>query len=227
MEVKAAVFSDFDGTITLQDSNDYLTDHFGLGKQKRLEVFAGVIAGTKPFRTGFKEMLDSVKLPLDKCVEELLANIELDPGFNDMIAWCHSEGIPLVVISSGMKPVIEALIAKLIRRQGMAADALDIEIVANDVVTREDGSWEIVYRDDTPHGHDKSRSINQYKKMYKAPRYYYCGDGISDLTAARECDVLFARAGRDLVPYCDAHGIDYVPFDSFTQIRDHIEKDIR
>lgn len=32
--VKAVIFTDFDGTVTLEDSNDYLTDTLGFGKEK-------------------------------------------------------------------------------------------------------------------------------------------------------------------------------------------------
>lgn len=223
--MKAAVFSDFDGTITLQDSNDYLTDHLGFGKEERRKVFAGVLDGTKPFREGFRAMLDSVHEPLDKCIERLLAHIELDPGFVGTAEWCHEKGVPLVVISSGMKPIIEALIGKLVGAE--RAKELQIEVIANDVkVDEATGEWHIVYRDDSPHGHDKARTIAECKKKFAVDKYFYCGDGVSDLTAARECDVLFAREGCDLVPYCDRHGIPYVKFNNFTEIREKIEAEM-
>jgi 2-hydroxy-3-keto-5-methylthiopentenyl-1-phosphate phosphatase len=41
---------------------------------------------------------------------------------------------------------------------------------------------------------------------------------VSDISAARHADVLFARNGRDLVTYCDRHKIPYIGFDSFEEV---------
>ena len=87
-------------------------------------------------------MLDSVKLPLPECIELLRKNIKLDPGFKPFFDWCQSEGIPVIVLSSGMEPVIRALLKDLV---GPEADK--IEIISNQVKTG-DGHWEIVYHDD-------------------------------------------------------------------------------
>jgi 2-hydroxy-3-keto-5-methylthiopentenyl-1-phosphate phosphatase len=46
----------------------------------------------------------------------------------------------------------------------------------------------------------------------------YCGDGVSDLSAARETDLLFAKRGRDLVTYCIREKMPYTEFDSFADI---------
>lgn len=48
--------------------------------------------------------------------------------------------------------------------------------------------------------------------------FVFCGDGVSDISAARHADVLFARNGRDLVTYCDRHQIPYIGFDTFEQV---------
>jgi hypothetical protein len=56
------------------------------------------------------------------------------------------------------------------------------------------------------------------------PLIIFIGDGVSDLAAAREADVLFARRGLRLEEYCVEHGIAYTPFDTFTDIKREIEK---
>lgn len=50
-------------------------------------------------------------------------------------------------------------------------------------------------------GHDKSLTIRPYAEYYKQhpaerPTMFYAGDGVSDLSAARETDLLFAKKGR-------------------------------
>lgn len=216
--VKAVIFTDFDGTVTWQDSNDYLTDTLGLGKEERLKVFEGVLDGTKSFRDGFWAMLESVKTPFPECIEILEEKIQLDPGFKDTFKWAQENGVPIVVISSGMKPIIKALLSKM-----LGPDSVNkIDIISNEVEVDAHGQWKIVYRDDSPHGHDKSKSIEAYKKKFEAeggkPVYFYCGDGVSDLSAAKECDLLFAKRGKDLVTFCKRQQVPFHEFDTFEDI---------
>ena len=210
------VFSDFDGTITLQDSNDYMTDNVGFGKDRRVFLNQEVLHDRMTFRDSFEEMLESVKLPFDECVQLLLDNVQLDPGFKVFFEWCRSHDIPVVVLSSGMKPVIRALLTKLVGEQ-----ASEIDIVSNEVdideVTKE---WKIQFHDDSHFGHDKSLAIRPYAQLPEGerPKMVYCGDGVSDLSAARETDLLFAKRGRDLVTYCVREGMPFTQFDSFADI---------
>lgn len=55
------------------------------------------------------------------------------------------------------------------------------------------------------------------------PLIVFIGDGVSDLAAAREADVLFARRGLRLEEYCIQHKITYTPFDTFADIKKEIE----
>lgn len=45
-------------------------------------------------------------------------------------------------------------------------------------------------------GHDKSLEIRPYAALPDRPIMFYAGDGVSDLSAAKETDLLFAKAGR-------------------------------
>lgn len=46
----------------------------------------------------------------------------------------------------------------------------------------------------------------------------YAGDGVSDLSAARESNLLFAKEGQDLVTYCEREGIPFTTFKDWTDI---------
>ncbi|CDR36345.1 CYFA0S01e00694g1_1 [Cyberlindnera fabianii] len=215
---KAIIFTDFDGTVTLQDSNDYLTENLGFGLEKRLELNDKILNGTISFREAFSLMLESIPTPFDECIQYLLKNIQLDPGFKEIFHWAQENDIPIIVVSSGMKPIIRALLENLV-----GEDSIDkIEIVSNDCKVNPDNSWEIVYRDETPFGHDKSRAIKPYREARNAAGskqvLFYCGDGVSDLSAARETDLLFAKRGKDLVTICRRDLIPFTQFDSFKDI---------
>lgn len=147
---KFIFFTDFDGTITQQDSNDFMIEKFGIGPDRRKEMFQDILFGRRTFRDAFKEMLDCVSLPLDKCIEALLQNISLDEGFKEFYTWARENNIPVVVLSGGMEPIIHALLAHLIGED----EVRTLPILSNDAAARpgktlqDEGGWEISYRDD-------------------------------------------------------------------------------
>ena len=131
--------------------------------------------------------MDSVKQPFPECIRLLCENIKLDPYFNDFYQWSRQVGVPVIVLSSGMTPIIRGLLVHLI-----GPEAKDIEIVSNEVVDRppkkkeEEGGWQIQFHDDSGFGHDKSLTIRPYAKHFEAhpdepkPVMLYAGDGKPD-----------------------------------------------
>merc|ERR1712000_517034 len=120
---KFIFFTDFDGTITLQDSNDYMTDTIGFGKEIREGLNRDILDGKITFRDAFRQMMDSMKKPFPECVEYLVKNIKLDPHFNEYYQWALKNQIPTVIVSSGMQPIIRAVLKNLV---GDDADKLTI-----------------------------------------------------------------------------------------------------
>ncbi|PGH08186.1 hypothetical protein GX51_01340 [Blastomyces parvus] len=218
---KVIFFTDFDGTITLKDSNDYMTDNLGYGLEKRRQGNIDVLADKITFRDSFREMLDSVKTPFNECIRILLETMELDPHFTEFYNWARDHNVPIVILSSGMVPVIHALLVKLL---GHEPD--NIQIVANQVASRDgrdinsEGGWQIVYHDDSHFGHDKSLEIKPYAALPagERPTLLYAGDGVSDLSAASQTDLLFAKKGKDLVTYCQREKIPYTLFEDWSTI---------
>ncbi|KAF9883148.1 hypothetical protein FE257_004033 [Aspergillus nanangensis] len=219
---KIIFFTDFDGTITLKDSNDFLTDNLGYGQEKRRRGNLDVLEGKMTFRDSFREMLDSVKTPYNECIEELQKNMRFDPYFVEFYKWSRENNVPIVVLSSGMVPIIRAIFEKLLG--GEPDDHL--YIVANDVESRDGkdintvGGWQIKYHDDSHFGHDKSLEIKPYAALSNdvRPTLLYAGDGVSDLSAAAETDLLFAKKGNDLVTYCERQGMPFTVFESWESI---------
>ncbi|KAK7608230.1 HAD-like domain-containing protein [Phyllosticta paracitricarpa] len=214
-------FTDYDGTITESDSNDFMTDTIGFGYDLRRKGNMDTLEGKKTFRESFKEMMDSVKKPYNECIEYLLQNIKLDPGFNDFFKWSLENNIPVVVLSSGMEPIIKALLAKLV-----GPESEKIQVVANNVQARpgksinDEGGWELVFHDESGFGHDKSRTLRPYAQLPpdQRPTMFYAGDGVSDLSAARETDLLFAKKGHDLIKFCVREDIPFTVFESWKDI---------
>ncbi|KKY15612.1 putative phosphoserine phosphatase [Phaeomoniella chlamydospora] len=222
---KVIFFTDFDGTITTKDTNDFMTDNHGFGLEQRRQGNMDTLNG-EPFRDGFRKMLDSWTTSFPDTIEILKKNIKLDPHFANFVSWAKSAGVPIIVLSSGMVPIISALLEHL-----LGPDFKDIEIIANGVqpkppindLTKPLG-WEIVYHDDSGFGHDKSLTIRPYAKEIaklpeaERPTTLYAGDGVSDLSAAKETDLLFAKKGHDLITYCEREGIPFTVFEDWESI---------
>ncbi|RKF61004.1 putative phosphatase [Erysiphe neolycopersici] len=218
---KFIFFTDFDGTITIEDSNDYLTDNLGYGQVLRKQANKDVLEGKQTFRESLQQMLDSIQTPFDECIKVLEENIKLDPYFLEFFEYCSKNNIPIVVLSGGMTPIIRALLQKFI-----GEDAKNIQIVSNDVTSRdgkqinENGGWQIIFHDESNFGHDKSREIRPYANLPadQRPTLFYAGDGVSDLSAAKETDLLFAKKGNDLVTYCLRERVPFTVFEDWSTI---------
>ncbi|KAH6995645.1 HAD-like domain-containing protein [Ilyonectria robusta] len=211
-------FTDFDGTVTTADSNDYMIDNLGFGTERRVKLNKDVLFGRMNFGDSFVEMLDSVGTPFDQCIDILRKNIKLDPGFKEFYDWAQVNNVPIVILSGGMEPIIRALLDTLL------PEGWDIQIVSNNVSPREGKSineqngWKIVFHDDSIHGHDKSIEIRKYSSLPNRPTMFYAGDGVSDLSAAKETDLLFAKADKDLVTWCENEKVPFVTFRDWSSI---------
>ncbi|RXW21851.1 hypothetical protein EST38_g3996 [Candolleomyces aberdarensis] len=148
-----------------------------------------------------------------------------------------------LLLCSGMAPLIRAILSALIGEE----DASQIEIIANDVTLFDDGKWDIKYRHPSRYvpcaalgqgqlsrthihpsgtansgfGHDKSQAILPYRRLEKPPTIFFLGDGVSDISAARWADVLFAKqkpnGENDLATYCTREGIKHLEISDFSQ----------
>lgn len=148
-------------------------------------------------------MMDSVKTPYPECIKLLCDAVPLDPHFKEFYQWSREVDMPVIVLSSGMTPIIRALLVHLV-----GPEANDIEVVCNEAVDRppkkmdEEGGWELEFHDGSDFGHDKSLTIRPYRDHFEQypdeprPTMFYAGDGVSDLSAARETDLLFAKEGH-------------------------------
>ena len=203
-------------------------------------------------------MIDSVTKPFPECIDYLVENIELDPYFNEYFQWALKNEIPTVIVSGGMEPIIRAILKNLV-----GPDSEKLGIVSNDVMARpgktidQVGGWSIKYHDErysntmrdsiklqlirySGFGHDKSRTIRPYAQLPKdtRPTLFYAGDGVSDLSAARETDLLFAKQGHgrspssksdlcsngppDLVRYCARESVPFTVFEDWSSILEQV-----
>jgi len=212
----------------MEDTGHVLFNKFGCGPEQREILDQQIKSGERSFRDVSEDMWGSLDVPFEDGFKALQSGLTLDKDFKTFHDFCRNNSIPFNVISAGIKPVLRRVLDHFIGEEASAS----IGIVSNEAEIDEEGhNWKPVWRHDTPLGHDKSLSINEYKESAKIesedgtiPMIIFIGDGVSDLPAARESDVLFARRGLALEEYCVENKLEYIPYDSFADIQREIIK---
>ncbi|KAI0205868.1 2,3-diketo-5-methylthio-1-phosphopentane phosphatase [Astrocystis sublimbata] len=225
---KIICFSDFDGTIFMQDTGHVLFDNLGCGSERREILDEQIKTGERSFREVSEEMWGSLHVPFEDGFRIMDKSLDIDPDFRSFHAYCIDNKIPFNVISAGLKPILRRVLDTFLGEEQSA----QINIVANDAKIAEDGSeWKPIWRHDTELGHDKALSVQEARSQAEMtcedgtiPLIVFIGDGVSDLPAAREADVLFARRGLRLEEYCIENDIKHIPFDTFAGIQREIER---
>ncbi|KAH7351254.1 2,3-diketo-5-methylthio-1-phosphopentane phosphatase-like protein [Rhexocercosporidium sp. MPI-PUGE-AT-0058] len=225
---KIICFSDFDGTIFMQDTGHILFDAHGCGPTHRNILDEQIKTGERSFREVSEEMWGSLNVPFDDGFTVMKETLEIDPDFRSFHEYCIANSIPFNVISAGLKPILRRVLDEFLGEE----QASHIDIVANEAeISADGGNWKPIWRHDTELGHDKALSITEARQQANLeaddgtiPLIVFIGDGVSDLPAAREADVLFARRGLRLEEYCIENKIAYLGFDTFGDIQREIER---
>lgn len=213
-----AVFSDFDGTIFLQDTGHVLFDKFGLGKEEREEVDQS-IGKTRTFREASEIMWGSLNVTLERAQEELRSTLKIDPDFIAFFDYLQSKNVEFTVISAGLKPLLRCALDCFVGLERSAK----INIIANNGTVSADGRWTPKWLHDSPLGIDKSLALRDWVAERSTgsgavSKLVFIGDGVSDLAAAKQADILFARSELALERYCIEHMIPYIPYLRFKDV---------
>lgn len=212
----------------MQDTGHILFDAHGCGTKRREILDEQIKTGERSFRDVSEEMWGSLNVPFDDGFEVMEKSLEIDPDFQTFHKWCLANNVPFNVISAGLKPILRKVLDTFLGEDASS----HIEIVANEAQIAEDGTnWKPIWRHDTELGHDKAISMTEARADAEltcedgsVPLIVFIGDGVSDLPAAREADVLFARRGLRLEEYCVENDIKYIAFDTFADIQKKLEE---
>jgi 2,3-diketo-5-methylthio-1-phosphopentane phosphatase len=199
------VFTDFDGTIARPDTLMLLTERLGAGPVRSRETGRLLREGAITLRDAVARDVGSIRVPFAEAARMLRDHVTVDPAFVPFARWCAGAGVPLTVLSAGFREIVDLLVPP------EAVPGLDVR--ANRFRA---GTWECVFRDGSPFGHDKAAAVREARAR---GRYVvFVGDGFSDRAPAAAADEVFARAGHDLAAHCRAHGIRCREFETFDDV---------
>ena len=200
------VFVDYDGTIANCDTFDALVEHFaGEAVMERLDD--DLHSGRKTLREVLAAQALALRCTLDEADDFLRAHVRLDPAFAHFAVRCAQHDVPLCILSSGLRPLIE----RMLRRHRLER----LPLHSNDVTPSAQG-WCMRFVDQSDWGHDKSAAVRAAQE--RGEHVVFIGDGISDLSAALVADRAFAKRGRTLERMLRERGARFETFTDFAEI---------
>ena len=214
--MKLAIFADYDGTVTVEDTIDLMLDTFGapdwLETSKRLDA-----AGATNIERMTAEFAD-FKASTNDVRALVREKVHIDETIHDLIEYARQRRWKFVVVSQGVRESVETIFEKYgIHGVEWHANALNpagggTKISFPELGAINDGECNRLC------GVCKSGYIRQAKRGGYTT--VYIGDGITDRCPAAVADVVFAK--RYLKKYLGEKGIPFIPFETFTEVRDRL-----
>ncbi len=204
-----AIYCDFDGTITKEDS---VNSFFEMYAPNWMESEKLWIEGKISSRENAIIQVGLLKNVSQKQLEDYINAIEIDDYFLDFVDFVKSKNIKLTILSDGF----DLFIQKILERYN-----LDIPYYANKLIYKNGNfSIEFPYYNENC---DKKAGMCKCEKVQEK-RFCYIGDGTSDLCIASKADLLFAS--KNLHKYCEKKLIKHYNFESFSSIIKKLEDEV-
>jgi 2-hydroxy-3-keto-5-methylthiopentenyl-1-phosphate phosphatase len=204
---------DFDGTITQNDTLHLIVGRYGEpGLWQAIEP--RLRAGEVTLEEAMQEEFAAVRATPEQVRELVLRDAGLRPGFREFVAWVRARGHRLVVLSSGFRSVIDAVLGQF----GLG----DLEVTSHEARFSADGCT-LVWGDRGERCAECGRRCKRHDVRVRlaGEHLVLIGDGVSDRCVARMADLVFARAhlARDLA----LDGVPFIPFEDFVEVREELE----
>jgi len=208
------VFFDFDNTITNYDVFDDMIMRFSVNdKWKDLEE------KWRRGKIGSRECLEGqikgVKIGRE-ALDNYLSKIEIDPYFKRLIGLFDSRNIKTVIVSDNFDYILE----RILKNNGIA----DIDIYSNKLRV-ENGrlapSFPFVDKDCKKCAHCKRSNLSNGDNE---PIMAYIGDGLSDVCASKDADIVFAKGY--LKRYYEKERLPHIPFKRLKEVYDYFTRSL-
>ena len=202
--------SDFDGTITIDDTNGML--FLVCGNEVNAQIEEDFIADKMSNREAMKMHFDVMKLSLADYHAFLDNHIKIDPGFDEFLLGVYKRKLPFCIVSAGFRQGVKRVLG-----EGRLSN---IKVYANDLVGTERLSPVFAQEPNCdraigPCGNCKKAVLTSIKTS-EGKKIIFIGDGLTDRCAIEEADIVFAK--KALAKHCMDENIPYKPYKSFLDI---------
>ena len=209
--VKALIQCDFDGTITEEDVSFLLLDAFADGDWRQLftQYREGKIS-VNHFNTHAFAMVKADRQTLLKFAE---GKVKIRAGVHELITYCHRNDFRFVIVSNGLGFYIEAVLRDI--------GVENVEVFAAQTRFSPNGveAWYI-----GPEGNQLESGFKEaYIRLFlsRGYRVVYVGNGISDVSPARQAHYIFATS--ELLNHCKELNLNCIPFADLNDIVKNLE----
>lgn len=206
-EIKRIVFCDFDGTITASESLEAVLHRFNPGAFDAM--MARLKAGDVSIRDGVREMLEGIESVHYPEILAFVQQIPIRPGFESLLDFLDTRGVPFVVLSGGLRGMVEARLGPLV---GRASRIIAADIDASQSFLRVFSDYE---------SGPELVAKAEVMKTFSFDESIVIGDGITDIEMAKHGSRIFAR--DSLAAWLDRAGISYQGWSDFFDIRRQLE----
>ena len=212
--MKLAVLSDFDGTVTLNDTFENVLEKFAQGDWRAVDD--QYVKGEITLEECLRRQGAMIRASKSKILDELNEVTEFRPGFDNLIDYCKTNRYPLVLVSAGLDFVIKHFLRRekwrnKVELYAAAAKCTPTGIKFDFPKLKDNRS--ISLKDD----------IVRYCKT-KADTVAYVGDGRWDLHALRNSDLRFTIRGSKLAELCKEQDVQATPVSDFKEVVTFLQK---
>jgi 2-hydroxy-3-keto-5-methylthiopentenyl-1-phosphate phosphatase len=204
------VFCDFDGTITAIETFAGMLKEFApeLSAQLMPEMYSHRLT----LRDGVRQLLESIPSKRYPEIIDYAASKPVRPGLSESIDFFHGCGVPFIVISGGLRDMVEVVLDREQLMDKVASIyAVDIDPSSDrlKVHSEFEADSELVAK-------------VQVMEQYTAREKIAIGDSVTDINMAMQADLVFAR--DRLIDYLQAENKPYIPWNDFFEIRDYLAR---
>ena len=204
------IVSDFDGTITIDDTNGML--FLVCGNEENAQIEEDFIADKMSNREAMERHFEIMNLSLLEYYAFLDSHIEIDPTFDEFLLEVQRKKIPLCIVSAGFRQGVKRVLGE--KRLS------NIKVYANDLIGTERLSTLFAQEPNCnraigPCGNCKKAVLASIKNDV-GKKIIFIGDGLTDRCATEEAEIVFAK--KTLAKHCMDENIPYKPYESFSDI---------
>jgi len=214
--MKLAVLSDFDGTVTLNDTFENILVRFGKGDWRTVDD--QYVRGKITLEECVRLQGAMVQAPKSQMLRYLDEVTELRPNFDKLIDFCMTNHFPLVIVSAGLDFVIKHFLTREKFQDKVELFAASAKCTPTGIKF----AWPKMKSNRSMNLKDDI--VRYYKRS--ADTVAYIGDGRWDIHALRNADRRFVVKNSKLAELCREQEIQATGIIDFQEVVRPLQKEI-